>query len=50
MDKYILNEYLASADSVTGGRCFYYHPETLRILKCQTWDEYMDEAEGVLAL
>ena len=49
MDEYILNEYLASADSVTGGRCFHYHPETLRILKCQTWDAYMDEAEGVLS-
>ena len=50
MDDFILNEYLASADSVTGYRCFHYHSETLRILKCQTFDAYMDEAEGVLAL
>ena len=50
MDKYILNEYLASADGAAGWRWYFYHTETLRILGCPSFEQHMDEVEGVIAV
>ena len=47
IDRYILEELRASPGSLFSLRWYRYTPETVRILKCQKWEEYMDEKEGV---
>jgi hypothetical protein len=46
IDRYILEEHRASPGGIMSLRWYKYSAETVRILKCQTFDQYQDEMEG----
>ena len=46
MDSYILEEHRASPGSLLGLRWYKYTDTSVRLLKCRTFDQYMDEMEG----
>lgn len=48
IDRYILEEHRASPGGILGLRWYHYTPETLRILKCQGWEDYQDERDGLV--
>jgi hypothetical protein len=47
IDRYILEEHRASPGSLLSLRWYRYSAETVRILKCQTWEAYQDEVDGI---
>ena len=47
IDRYILEEHRASPGGIMSLRWYRYSAETVRILKCQTWEDYQDEMDGV---
>lgn len=47
IDHYILEEHRASPGGIMSLRWYKYSAETVRILKCQTYEEYQDEMDGV---
>jgi hypothetical protein len=47
IDRYVLEEHRASPGSLLSLRWYRYTVETVRILKCQKWEDYQDEMDGV---